>query len=392
MVLDLVAAMDWPRTPVDRLQNFRPPFCPRRDCPQHLEPNGFRCHKHASYLVRGRRVPRFRCLACGSTFSRRAFSTAYYLKRPELLRPVAAGLQAGSAHRQLARTLGCSPSTVTRLSARLGRHAMLLMWRMYESLDGKLTEPVVMDHFETFELSQDMPLGINTAVGSDSWLVYVIDPTPHARTGRRTAFQEKRGRRRAPRPRRGGYEGSNRRVLDRLLDLAPEGRTLTLVGDGHPSLTRAVKRHPQPDRIRLQRFPNPPRGPKGSPRSPRAIVRDRAMFAVDLLHGLWRHSLAAHKRETIAFGRRLNGIVERQFLAAIWRNFVKGVSERRGDPTTPAMRVGLTDRPWTWERVLGRRLFPDGAGLQDSWHDLYYRDWITAELGPNTRHRRVFAY
>ena len=80
----------------DRLQHFRPPFCPREDCTQHLEPEGFRFHKHASYRVRGHRVPRFRCLACGSTFSRRAFSTAYYLKRPELLRPVAAGLQAGS--------------------------------------------------------------------------------------------------------------------------------------------------------------------------------------------------------------------------------------------------------------------------------------------------------
>jgi hypothetical protein len=387
-----MSAMDWPRTPVDRLQNFRPPFCPRNGCRQYLEPSGFRCHIHSSYLRRGRLLTRFRCLDCRSTFSRTAFSTTYYLKRPELLRPVAAGLQAGSAHRQIARTLGCAPSTVTRLSARLGRHAMLLMWRMHDVLEDELTEPVVMDHFETFELTQDLPVGINTAVGSESWLVYAVDPTPHARTGRRTPHQEARGRRRAPRPRRGGYEGSNRRVLDRLLPLVPKGRTLMVIGDGHPALTRAVKRHPRSAEIRLQRFPNPPRGPKGSPRSPRAIARDRAMFPVDLLHGLWRHSLAAHKRETIAFGRRLNAIVERQFLAAIWRNFVKGVSERRGDPTTPAMRAGLTDRPWKWERVLGRRLFPDAAKLHGTWHDLYYRDWITAELGPNTRHRRVFAF
>ena len=73
------------------------------------------------------------------------------------------------------------------------------------------------------------------------------------------------------------------------------------------------------------------------------------MFPVDLLHALLRHSLAAHKRETIAFGRRLNAIVERLFLTAIWRNFVKGVSERKNDPTTP-------------------------------------------ELPSNARHRRVFAY
>ncbi|MCZ6650802.1 MAG: hypothetical protein O7D35_09040, partial [Acidobacteria bacterium] len=63
-------------------------------------------------------MPRFRCRRCGGTFSRRAFSLTYYLKRPELLPRIAAGLQAASAHRQLARTLGCAPSTVTRLSAR----------------------------------------------------------------------------------------------------------------------------------------------------------------------------------------------------------------------------------------------------------------------------------
>ena len=116
------------------------------------------------------------------------------------------------------------------------------------------------------------------------------------------------------------------------------------------------------------------------------------MFPVDVFHGLLRHSLAAHRRETIAFGRRLNAIIERLFVAAIWRNFVKGVSERKPDPTTPAMRLGLTDRPWKWERVLSHRLFPDREKLDGTWRDLYRRDWITTELPSNARHRKVFAY
>jgi hypothetical protein len=56
------------------------------------------------------------------------------------------------------------------------------------------------------------------------------------------------------------------------------------------------------------------------------------------------------------------------------------------------MRVGLTDRPWTWERVLGRRLFPVREKLSGTWLELYRRDWTTPELGSNTRHRKVFAY
>src|SRR6185295_19715620 len=99
-----------------------------------------------------RRVPRFRCKSCGRTFSRQSFGTSYYLKRPELLLPVAAGLVAGSAHRQIARSFGCAPSTVTRLSARLGRHALLLQARALSRLP-LLDETVVIDHFETFEFS-----------------------------------------------------------------------------------------------------------------------------------------------------------------------------------------------------------------------------------------------
>ena len=111
--------VDWPRTPVDRLQEFRPPFCPRRHCSEHLRTRpGYRYRKHASYRnARGRKIPRFLCLTCGETFSSKAFSATYYLKRPELLLPVAALLNAGAAHRQIARSVGCAPSTVTRLSA-----------------------------------------------------------------------------------------------------------------------------------------------------------------------------------------------------------------------------------------------------------------------------------
>ena len=105
----------------------------------------------------------------------------------------------------------------------------------------------------------------------------------------------------------------------------------------------------------------------------------RSMFPADLLHALLRHSMAAHKRKTIAFGRRSKAIVEGLFVFVIWRNFVKGVSERRGDPTTPAMRLGLTDRPCKWERVLGRRLFPDREKLGGTWLELYRRDGTTPE-------------
>ena len=333
-------------------------------------------------------MPRFLCRACGRTFSRQTFSTSYYLKRPELLLPTAAGLQAGSALRQIARSLTCAPSTPGRLAARLGRHALLLHVRALAHLRGRLSEPVVLDHFETFEVSQDCPFGVATAVGARSWFVYGLDPAPHARAGRLTPEQARRLAGRPRREMRGGYRASTRRTLASLLPLVPAGRCLQLIGDGHPAYAEAAAGQ---ERVRLRSFPNPPRGPKGRPRSPAARARDRAMFPVDQLHALLRHSLAHHRRETIAFGRRLNALLERLFLAAVWRNFVKKRSERRPARVSPAMQAGLARELWTWRRVLSRRLFPSRVPLSAIQRTLYYRDWMTTVLPRNLRHDRVQA-
>jgi hypothetical protein len=117
------------------------------------------------------------------------------------------------------------------------------------------------------------------------------------------------------------------------------------------------------------------------------LARDRALHTVDQLHALLRHTRADHKRETIAFGRRLNAVMERLFVATVWRNFVKWRSERRPDSVTPAMWLGLAQAPWTWRQVLSRRLFPRRHRLPGVWHELYWREWPTPVLPTNLRHR-----
>ena len=382
--------MHWPRTPVERVQLFRPPFCPWPACSQHRRrTRGFRFRHHGSYATQRRVVPRFLCLACHRTFSRQTFSTSYYLKRPELLLSLAAALQAGSALRQIARSLLCAPSTATGLAARLGRHALLLQARALAHLRRRLAESVVLDHFETFEFTQDYPFGVATTVGSSSWFVYGLDPAPHGRTGRLSPAQHRRLMRRPPRSSHGGYRGSTRRTLSTLLPLVPEGQHLDLIGDGHPAYDAIAGHHP---RVRLQRFPNPSRGPQGSPRSQEALDRDRAMFPSDLLHALLRHTVAHHRRETIAFGRRLNALIERLFLTAVWRNFVKRRSERRPVHETPAMWVGLASERWGWRRVLSRRLFPHRESLTPVERELYRRAWTTPLFSRNTTHALRHAY
>jgi transposase-like protein len=385
--------MQCPATPVEHLSGFQPHFCPRRDCSEHGRTTpGFRFRRLGFYVTSRRwRIPRFVCLACGGSFSRQSFAVSYYSKRPELLVPVAAALVGGSAHRQIARTLGCAPSTVTRMAARLGRHAILLCARARGALAGTVEEPLVLDHFETFESTQDYPFGIATLVGSRSWYVYDLDPAPHRRAGKVSERQRARLGQRPRRRTQGGYLGSTRRVLDRALAVGSPGKAIRLRGDGHEAYDRAVGERAAGGFV-LERYPNPPRGPKGSKRSAAARLRDARLFPVDLLHKILRHSLAHHRRETIAFGRRLNALMERMFLAAVWRNFVQRRSERRRHSGTPAMSVGLALEPWDWRRVLSRRIFPARTPTPPTWAYLYRRLWTTPLFKTNSRHQLARAF
>ena len=307
------------------------------------------------------------------------------MKRPELLIPVAAGLVAGSAHRQIARSLGCAASTVTRLAARLGRCALLLQAEALAELAGAVDEPIVFDHFETFVFSQDDRLGIGTAVGQRSWFVFTFDPAPHRRGGRRAAHRRARVRP-LPEPVAGAVVRSTRRISRLLMSCARRG-AVRLVSDEHPAYRAAVAGDAGVDH---RAYANPPRGPGSDPAAARE--RDRQMFAVDLLHKLMRHSQAHNRRETIAFGRRTNAVLERAALLVVWRNFVKKVSERREEPITPAMRIGVTDRQWSWRDVLSKRRFPGRTRLPEGWNKIYRRGWITPAVGRNRPHALRLAF
>src|SRR5262245_913844 len=351
--------MRWPLHAVEavRPSRFIPPFCPHVDCIAHRSKgkgfvrNGTYRRKHDP-----KRIPRFRCRDCKHTCSRQTFSTTYYSKRPELLVAVASGLAACSAHRQIARSVHCAKTSVTRNAERLGRHAILFHARVLGNIPS-INEAIVHDHFEGFIGRQDQALGIGTAVGFQSWFVFDIDPAPHRGSGRRpdrlTKLDTSIGTNRS-------YVRSIQRTFRGLISHVSADEPLVCHVDGRNDYRVALFDPILKPRVNLQVFPNPKRGPKGSPRSPEARERDYAMFPVDQLHQLLRHTCPDHRRETIAFGRRLESIVGRAHLIAVWKNFIKRRTERRAmDKTTPAMRLGLTDTRWRWERILARRLFPE---------------------------------
>jgi len=375
----------WPSKPVQNVRpsRFLPPFCPWPECRAHRS-RGQGFHRFGSYRTASSpgRIPRFRCLDCERTCSRQTFSTTYYLKRPELLVAVASALAACSCHRQAARSFHCAKTSVTRMAERLGRHAILFHARCHAHLP-VLTEPVVHDHWEVFVGRQDHALGVGTAVGATSWFVYDVDPAPHRGSGRRPDRKPDGGT--APRGSRPYIESIRRSIRGLIPHLAASDR-LVLRVDGRVDYPIALRDEALGPRVRLEVFPNPKRGPKGTRRSPETVRRDRAMFPVDQLHQLLRHSCSDHKRETIAFGRRLESILGRAHLMAVWKNFIKARSERRPDRSTPAMRLGLTDEPWWLERLLARRLFPHREPASESALRIYRKRWTPGLPRLNRRH------
>ena len=115
------------------------------------------------------------------------------------------------------------------------------------------------------------------------------------------------------------------------------------------------------------------------------------LFPVNLMDLLLRHNSANHKRETIAFSKLHQAVVERAALLILWRNFSKRFSENHGGGT-PAMRAGLQDTPLGVEVLMRERLFPSRVSLPTPWSEYYRRMVHTARIHNPRRHNLSLAF
>jgi len=347
---------------------FHPPHCPNPQCSFHLPDPHWHFVRRGSFVRPSdqRRFPAFRCSHCRRNFSARSFSPSYWLRLRHLLLPVAAWLPEGPALRQIARVLGTSHTTVARLTHRLGRHDLLFH---IAALHGfSLPEPLVIDGFETFTFSQYFPLHANLAVGADSWMIYLFSHSPLRRKGTMTPTQKLRRahlERRLGRPNPKAVELGIVDLLRPLLPLLP-GPTLELHSDDHPAYRRALRR------LRSL-VPNGPRIHHRITSSTERRTQSNPLFPVNLADLLLRHGSANHRRETIAFSKCPQALLERLAVFVVWRNYIKKRREKESWPAqTAAMRAGVIDRPLTWRQVLRRRLFPGHVALPEVWRQYYW--------------------
>ena len=360
-------------------QPFRPPFCPNPACDFHSISKSWRFRKAGFYerTAEPQKVQRYRCTHCRRDFSDQTFSVTYWLKRPELLQPVFEATLCGTGLRQLARFRACSPSTVMNQIARLGRHCLLVHQELRPKDAPRTT--TVIDGFESFEFSQYFPLHINLAVDAETHFVHAFTDAPLRRKGRTTAKQKKKRSQLEAQYGRPDPKAIEKSVAELVRLFAPRGNAVAIHSDDHPAYKRAFRRVLGVE-IAHQTTSSKAARTAGNP-----------LFPVNRVDLWTRHNGANHKRETIAYSKRRQAVMERFSILAVWLNYMKSFSEKKRD-RSPGERLGVIQEKLSVTQLLEQRRFPSQIRLPAVWQGYYDRRVETVCIPNGKRHDLKYAY
>ncbi len=271
-----------------------PPHCPNRNCHFHNPlQEGWRWKRDGYHERKAhpRRIRRFKCKACGVTFSSQTFSTTYWLKRPDILEQLPTKVVSGACNSQIAYDLGVAPSTIDRQIYRLGRHAILFHTMMMK--DHPPFDDAAVDGFVSFEQSQYHPFHFHVAVHRPTSFFIHFTDSEVRRSGTMTDRQ-KRVRKVLEKIRGRPDPQAVRKDMQELLKYVTEGTSeMTIHSDDHQAYPRAIRNLMCTVRHIVTSSKD---------------IRNRInkLFEINLLDLLIRHAEAGHKRETIAYPKRRN--------------------------------------------------------------------------------------
>jgi len=349
---------------------FCPPYCPNQNCKWHnpTEKNAL-FHRHGKIKINRFPYvsPRFRCQLCKKVFTSSFFNLSYRDQIKDNYEEIMDLRIRGASKRDIANFLEISLDTVIRRLSKLSRWGLLELAKDLKKI--KITESIAYDGIENFSFSQYDPNNINHAIGRESLFIYDFNFCPINRKGRMSECQklkkqeiEKIHGRYPPR----AIENCTKKIFERLLEKSPA--YLALHTDNHYLYRSALERITK--RKNIAHFI-----------TPSIVARNyrNRLFAVNHLDMLTRHRLADFKRETIAFAKTSQSMVESFILLAVHKNYMrpKFVKKHSADPNankqSPAMHLGLRKKILSFYEFFEQRSTKVQVNLNEDWLSFFER-------------------
>lgn len=166
------------------------PFCPNSLCNNHLQATASHWWSHnGSHDTKAfGRVPRFKCRACGKTFSAQTFSIDFYAKKAVDYRDILARHASSASLRAIGRGLSLSCGTVQNRLDRLARQAAALHAELRPQASP--AEAICADGFISFDCSQFFPSEITFSITADSLFILDLSHATRKRSGTMTEAQK----------------------------------------------------------------------------------------------------------------------------------------------------------------------------------------------------------
>ncbi len=341
------------------------PYCPNSHCPCH-DPKVAENNKFRSYGMRKIKrypyiSPRVQCQLCKSVFSTSFFSLSYRDRTSDTYELIFLLRHKGDAKRGIAKSLNCSLDTVLRRIKKMSRHSLLRMSKDTEGLNIK--ESIAYDGLENFSFSQYDPNNINHAIGRESLFMYDFNFCHINRKGKMSSEQKQKKKmlddkhKKYP-PR--AIETCSKRIFERLLTKCDQ--SLHLHTDNHFMYRNAIANIKSQKKI--AHFITPAK-----------VARNykNRLFAINHMDLLTRHHLCDFKRETIAFAKTSQAMVESFVLFSAYKNYMreKFTKKQKGDITaniiSPAMHLGLVGKILNFREFFHTRISKYHVKLNEDW-------------------------
>jgi len=331
--------------------SFRPPHCPREDCPSIKTGHRRWCFKgRYPRACDGRTVQRFLCLECHRTFSTQTFRVDYRLKKPQLIHDLIGPFVSKVTHRQAARILGCTRKTVAHRLELLGDHCREFHLRRLELARerGGLRGVFQLDELETFEHSRRLaPVTMPVLIERKSYFVVDLDTAALPCRGRLSEKNRERKKRREDEHglRRSGSREAVTKCFKTLAKHHSRSGPVQVQTDKKSSYRTILKQrfgarlaHERHSSIAKRDYSNP-------------------LFPINHTLAMMRDGISRLVRRTWAASKLRAKLARHAWIWIVWRNYVRGITNRR-PRRTPAMVIGVEAKRWRPSEICAWRILP----------------------------------